>query len=131
MPIQKNIIDQVFPETLKILSNLIKFQTAIPSLVVIQNAKKAIYQKRNIKDNETEEKGRILIPGEIEINIVYNNQVIHCKHECIVDHNQNIQKLILVNECCGGPKGQILFCKINHTDTISCLSSEYVQSLCK
>ena len=27
MPIQKNIIDQVFPETLKILSNLIKFQT--------------------------------------------------------------------------------------------------------
>jgi len=27
MPIQKNIIDQVFPETLKILTNLIKFQT--------------------------------------------------------------------------------------------------------
>lgn len=27
MPIQKNIIDQVFPETLKILSKLIKFQT--------------------------------------------------------------------------------------------------------
>mgnify|MGYP001386424765 FL=1 len=27
MPIQKNIIDQVFPETLKILTNLVKFQT--------------------------------------------------------------------------------------------------------
>ena len=27
MPIQKNIIDQVFTETLKILNNLIKFQT--------------------------------------------------------------------------------------------------------
>ena len=35
-------------------ADLIKFQTAIPSLVVIQNAKKAIYQKRNIKDNETQ-----------------------------------------------------------------------------
>ena len=27
MTIQKNIIDEVFPETLKILSELIKFQT--------------------------------------------------------------------------------------------------------
>ena len=70
----------------------------------------------NRRDNEVEEKGKILIPGEIEINIMYNSEIIHCKHECIVDHNQNIQKLMLVNECCGGPKGEILFCKITLTN---------------
>ena len=69
----------------------------------------------NRRDNEVEEKGEILIPGEIEINIMYNSEIIHCKHECIVDHNQNIQKLMLVNDCCGGPKGEILFCKITLT----------------
>ena len=47
---------------------------------------------------------------------MYNSEIIHCKHECIVDHNQNIQKLMLVNECCGGPKGEILFCKITLTN---------------
>ena len=67
-------------------------------------------------NNENDEKGKILIPGEIAINIMYNNEIIHCKHECIVDDKQNIQKLMLVNECCGGPKGEILFCKITLTN---------------
>ena len=67
-------------------------------------------------NNENDEKGKILIPGEIAINIMYNDEIIHCKHEYIVDDKQNIQKLMLVNECCGGPKGEILFCKITLTN---------------
>ena len=44
MPIQKNIIDQVFPETLKILTNLIKFQTVsgTSNLELIQYCEKKL-----------------------------------------------------------------------------------------
>ena len=77
-------------------------------------------------NNEDDEKGKILIPGEIAINIMYNNEIIHCKHECIVDDKQNIQKLMLVNECCGGPKGEILFCKITLTNNSKEILTSFV-----
>ena len=56
--------------------------------------------------------GKVLVPGEVETSINYEGSIIHCKHEFICDNNSNIQKLMLVNDCCGGPKGEILFCKI-------------------
>ena len=77
-------------------------------------------------NNEDDEKGKILIPGEIAINIMYNDEIIHCKHECIVDDKQNIQKLMLVNECCGGPKGEILFCKITLTNNSKEILTSFV-----
>ena len=59
-----------------------------------------------------EEKEKVLIPGEIESCIIYNGEQIHFKHEVIRDQYNNIQKFLIVNDCCGGPKGEIMFSKI-------------------
>jgi len=57
--------------------------------------------------------GKVLVPGEVELKIQFEDHIILCKHEIIRDHNNNIEKLMLVNDCCGGPKGEILFCKLS------------------
>lgn len=59
-----------------------------------------------------QEKEKVLLPGELEIQLQYENEVIYCKHEVMRDQNNNIQKLMQVNDCCGGPKGEIIFAKL-------------------
>ena len=60
---------------------------------------------------DTENIGKILIPGEIECSFLYDENVINFKHECLRDKDNKIEKLMQVNDCCGGPKGDIIFWK--------------------
>ena len=68
------------------------------------------YHYRN--KSALQEKEKVLIPGELEIQISFEGDIINCKHEIMRDHNNNIQKLMQVNDCCGGPKGEIIFAKL-------------------
>jgi len=67
---------------------------------------------------DTENIGKILIPGEIECSFLYDENVINFKHECLRDKDNKIEKLMQVNDCCGGPKGDIIFwkCMISNND---------------
>ena len=67
---------------------------------------------------DTENIGKILIPGEIECSFLYDENVINFKHECLRDKDNKIEKLMQVNDCCGGPKGDIIFwkCTISNND---------------
>lgn len=60
---------------------------------------------------DTENIGKILVPGEIECSFLYEENVINFKHECLRDKDNKIEKLMQVNDCCGGPKGDIIFWK--------------------
>ena len=60
---------------------------------------------------DTENIGKILVPGEIECSFLYEENVINFKHECLCDKDNKIEKLMQVNDCCGGPKGDIIFWK--------------------
>jgi SpoVK/Ycf46/Vps4 family AAA+-type ATPase len=71
------------------------------------NLKSYSYRNTYVDDKE-----KILIPGEIDIDIHFENEIIKCKHFIIKDDKQNIEKLLVVNDCCGGPKGQVPFCKL-------------------
>jgi len=68
------------------------------------------YHYRN--KSALQEKEKVLMPGELEIQVSFEGDIIHCKHEIMRDHNNNIEKLMQASECCGGPKGQIIFAKI-------------------
>ena len=61
-------------------------------------------------NNHNQVKGKVLIPGEIEITLDYKNTRVHCKHEIILDNLNNIMKLQKGE--CGGSTNDILFCKI-------------------
>ena len=63
------------------------------------------------QNNVDDDKGKILLPGEVKCSFLYDDIVIDFKHEVIRDKDDKIDKLMLVNDCCGGPKGEILFCK--------------------
>lgn len=82
------------------------------------------YHYRN--KSALEEKEKVLIPGDIQIYINFNNDIIHFKHEVIRDNYGNICKLMHVNDCCGGPKGDIIFSKITLAHNNKDLLIEFV-----
>tara|TARA_B110000495_G_scaffold201082_1_gene217703 strand:+ start:64 stop:1308 length:1245 start_codon:yes stop_codon:yes gene_type:complete len=60
---------------------------------------------------ENKNVGKVIVPGELELDFTYNGKNIHIKHEYIYDKDNKIDKLMLVNDC-GCTKGQILFTKL-------------------
>jgi len=66
----------------------------------------------NYRSRFLDDKNKILIPGEIDIIIEYNGENIHIKHHIVKDQDNNSQKLLLVSDCCGGPKGEVIFYKL-------------------
>lgn len=67
------------------------------------------YNRKNLLKEDNE---KILIPGEIDIEIDYKNTKIKCRHYVVKDNNGNAQKILKINDCCGGPKGEVILCKL-------------------
>ena len=70
------------------------------------------YKSYNYRSRFLDDKNKVIIPGEIDIIIEYKGENIKVKHYIIKDHHDNIQKLLLVNDCCGGPKGEVPFWRL-------------------
>jgi len=93
-----------------VLENIYKLgKDKINNFVYLEEINLRSYSYRNIYIDDKE---KVLIPGEIDIEIEFENETIRCKHYHIKDNKDNIQKLVLVNDCCAGPKGQIIFWKL-------------------
>ena len=98
-----------------VLENIYKYNTdTINDFLYLEEMKFRTYKYGRSEDKNV---GKVLIPGEIEIDFVYKDTNIHVKHECIRDNENNLDKLYLANDCCGGYKGEILFTKL----TLTCI----------
>ena len=64
--------------------------------------------------------GKVLVPGIFDSEFQYNDNTILVKHEVINDKDGNFDKLLVTNDCCGGPKGQFLLTKL----TLSCIDKQ-------
>ena len=60
---------------------------------------------------ENKNVGKVIVPGELELDFTYNGKNIHIKHEYIYDKDNKIDKLMLM-DCNGGTKGQVLLTKL-------------------
>ena len=60
---------------------------------------------------ENKNVGKVIVPGELELDFIYNGKNIHIKHEYIYDNDNKIDKIMLM-DCNGGTKGQVLFTKL-------------------
>ena len=60
---------------------------------------------------ENKNVGKVIVPGELELDFTYNGKNIHIKHEYIYDKDNKIDKIMLMNDN-GGTKGQALFTKL-------------------
>ena len=60
---------------------------------------------------ENKNVGKVIVPGELELDFTYNGKNIHIKHEYIYDKDNKIDKIMLM-DCNGGTKGQVLFTKL-------------------
>jgi hypothetical protein len=93
-----------------VLENIYKLgKDKINNFVYLEEINLRSYSYKNMY---LDDKEKVLIPGEIDIEIEFENEIIRCKHYHIKDNKDNIQKLVLVNDCCGGPKGENVFWKL-------------------
>jgi hypothetical protein len=60
---------------------------------------------------ENKNVGKVIVPGELELDFIYNGGNIHIKHEYIYDKDNKIDKIMLMNDN-GSTKGQVLFTKL-------------------
>lgn len=64
--------------------------------------------------------GKVLVPGIFESEFKYKDNTILVKHEVMNDKDGNFDKILITNDCCGGPKGQYIITKL----TLSCMDKQ-------
>ena len=64
---------------------------------------------KSFRHDKLESKGKVLIPGECELNIQYKGTIIKCSHMFMNDHMSNIMKL---RKATGYSNSDVLFCKL-------------------
>ena len=65
---------------------------------------------KSYRYNEKQSKGKVLIPGEIDIDVPYKGDIVKFSHIFMKDHMSNIIKL--QQGACNGSTNDVLFSKI-------------------
>lgn len=100
-----------------VLENVYKYNSNdIKDFFYLEDMKSRNYKYGNAI---TTYNGKVLVPSIFESQFQYNDDKILVKHEIIYDKDENIDKILITNDC-GGPKGQFILTKL----TLSCIDKQ-------